>query len=295
VPQDMDQPVLVSSADGVGTKLKAAFLSNTHNTVGQDLINHCVNDILCTGARPLFFLDYMAVGKLEHGVVESLIEGLAIACRQSGCALIGGETAEMPDFYSPGEYDLAGTIIGVLEKDKALLSENVKPGDLLLTIPSSGCHTNGYSLVRKILFDHLGLKIDDYVEELGCTVGEEMLKIHRCYGQQLAQPIEDGLIKSLAHITGGGITDNLPRSIPENCDAAVKRGSWPVLPVFQFLQEKGNVDVDEMHHVFNMGAGIIAVIAPENIAAVEKHLSEQGETTYRIGEIVEGSGEVRYV
>jgi phosphoribosylformylglycinamidine cyclo-ligase len=294
VPAGMKSPALVASADGVGTKLKIAFLSGVHNTVGQDLVNHCVNDILCTGARPLFFLDYLAVGKLDPGTVASIVEGLSIACKENACALIGGETAEMPDFYPAGEYDLAGTIVGILEKDRALTGESIEPGDQLIALPSSGLHTNGYSLVRKIVFEVLGLSVNDFVAALGCTIAEELLKVHRCYARLLREPIDNGLIKSLAHITGGGITDNLPRSLPSNCTAVINQGSWPVLPVFDFLRETGNIDTAEMYHVFNMGVGMIAVVAPGTVDTLNKHLHTLGERPYGIGQVIRGSGGVEY-
>ena len=294
-PEGMNQPVLVSSADGVGTKLKAAFLTDRHNTVGQCLVNHCVDDILCTGARPLFFLDYIATGKLKGDVIGDIVEGLSIACAENGCALIGGETAEMPDFYSEGEYDMAGTIVGVVEKDAVLTGDNIVPGDVLLGLPSTGCHTNGYSLVRKIFFDVLGLGVDDYVDELGCTVGEEMLKVHKSYAPILRDCIDAGYVKSLAHLTGGGFTDNIPRSLPHGCRAEIKLGSWPVLPVFDFLQKAGNVDEMEMLHVFNMGIGMIAVVSQNDLPNMEKILKQKNEDYYIVGQVIKGESGVEYV
>lgn len=295
VPQGMRQPVLVASADGVGTKIKVAIMAGVHTTVGQDLVNHCVNDILCTGAKPLFFLDYIATGRLEPGVVTALVEGLAKACAENGCALIGGETAEMPDFYAPGEYDLAGTIIGILERDRVLDSADVIPGDRLYGLPSSGLQTNGYSLARKVFFEHLGLKVDSHLPELGCTVAEELLKVHRSFGPVLNEAIESGLVKGLAHITGGGITDNLPRSLGKNCRAIIRRNSWPVLPVFQFMQQAGNIDEYEMLRVFNMGIGMIAVVGADKAAAFEHYLKKRDELYYRIGETAAGAPGVDYV
>lgn len=294
-PEGMNKPVLVSSADGVGTKLKAAFMTGRHTTVGQCLVNHCVDDILCTGAKPLFFLDYIATGKLEGNVIGDIVEGLSKACAENGCALIGGETAEMPDFYSEGEYDMAGTIVGVVEKDNVLTGDNIVPGDILVGLPSTGCHTNGYSLVRKIFFDVLGLGVDDYVDELGCTVGEEMLKVHKSYAPILRDSIDAGYVKSLAHLTGGGFTDNIPRSLPDGCGARIKLGSWPVLPVFDFLQKSGNVDEMEMLHVFNMGIGMIAVVSPDDLPNMEKNLNQKNEEFYIVGEVVKGEKGVEYV
>lgn len=295
VPQGMRQPVLVASADGVGTKIKVAIMAGVHTTVGQDLVNHCVNDILCTGARPLFFLDYIATGRLEPGVVTGLVEGLATACAENGCALIGGETAEMPDFYAPGEYDLAGTIIGILERDAVLDGSKVVPGDRLYGLPSSGLQTNGYSLARKVFFDHLGLKIDSYVEDLGCSVGEELLKVHRSFGPVLHDAVAADMIKGLAHITGGGITDNLPRSLGKSCKALIRRNSWPVLPVFAFMQRAGTIDEMEMLRVFNMGIGMIAVVGAEDAAAFETYLTERNEPFHLIGETAAGEPGVAYV
>jgi phosphoribosylformylglycinamidine cyclo-ligase len=293
MPQDMRKPVLVSSTDGVGTKLKVAFLADRHNTVGIDLVNHCVNDILTTGARPLFFLDYIATGALEPDTVTALVEGLAMACVANECALIGGETAEMPDFYTPGEYDLAGTIIGVVEEDAVLTGDDVKPGDLLLGLPSSGLHTNGYSLARKVFFDVLGLSVDDYVDEFGRSVGDELLEPHISYGPLLRGPIERGWIKALAHITGGGITDNLPRSLPTGCNAAVRPWTWPVPPVFEMIRKAGNVAEDEMLRVFNNGIGMIAVAAPAKADLIIEHLG--ADNCYHIGEIIAADGPGRRV
>jgi phosphoribosylformylglycinamidine cyclo-ligase len=296
MPEGMRSPVLVSSADGVGTKLKIAFLTSRHNTVGIDLVNHCVNDILTTGARPLFFLDYIATGELEPDVVAEIVEGLSTACSDNGCALIGGETAEMPDFYSPGEYDLAGTIVGVVEEDSVLTGETVCPGDVLVGLPSSGLHTNGYSLARKVFFDVLGLGVEDEVRELRCSVGEELLRPHLSYGLMLREPIDNGWIKALAHITGGGITDNLPRSLPEGCDAAIRLDSWPVPPVFKLIKKAGRIEESEMLRVFNNGIGMIAVASAEDASRLGEHLGEGN--WFPIGEIVASAkkrGEVKYV
>ncbi len=296
MPEGMHKPVLVSSADGVGTKLKVAFLTGRHNTVGIDLVNHCVDDILTTGARPLFFLDYIATGELEPDVVVSIVEGLSKACAENGCALIGGETAEMPDFYSPGEYDLAGTIVGIVEEDRVLTGESVKPGDILIGLPSSGLHTNGYSLARKVFFDVLGLGVDDYVTDLGRTVGEELLEPHISYAPLLREPIDRGWVKALAHITGGGITHNLPRVLPGGCSAKITPWSWPVPPVFELIRKAGNVAEEEMLQVFNNGIGMIAVSDPDDTDNLAAHF---GDSEYFvIGEIIEtggAEGEVIYV
>lgn len=293
LPEGMRKPVLVSSVDGVGTKLKVAFMAGRHNTVGIDLVNHCVNDILTTGAHPLFFLDYIATGELEPDVAVAIVEGLSKACADNGCALIGGETAEMPDFYSPGEYDLAGTIVGIVEEDRVLTGEAVTAGDLLVGLPSSGLHTNGYSLARKIFFDVLGLGVDDYVTDLGRTVGEELLEPHLSYAPRLREPLERDWIKALAHITGGGITDNLPRVLPGGCNAVIKPWSWPVLPVFEMIRRVGNVTEDEMLRVFNNGIGMIAVADPDAIDKLAAHFGEKGY--YLIGEIAEADGAEREV
>lgn len=294
VPAGFHKPVLVSSADGVGTKLKIAFMTGRHGTVGQCLVNHCVNDILCTGAKPLYFLDYIATGALKPGIVESVVAGLAKACRENECSLIGGETAEMPDFYSEGEYDVAGTITGIVEKDAILTPDNVKAGDVLIGLASNGLHTNGYSLVRDIVFNHLKLKVESHVEELGTTVGEELLRVHRSYLTQLWPLLEDNQIKAIAHITGGGITDNLPRVIGEQCDAVINRASWGIPPVFNWLQQAGNVETEEMFHVFNMGIGLIVATSADQADHVLGKLASGNAEASIIGEISEGSGRVRY-
>lgn len=295
LPEGVHEPVLVSSTDGVGTKLKIAFMTGKHDTVGEDLVNHCTNDILTTGARPLFFLDYIATGRLEPGIVADIVSGLAKACRENSCALVGGEIAEMPDFYRPGEYDLAGTIVGLAAESKILSGETIKPGNLLMGLPSSGLHTNGYSLARKVFFEVLKKDVNDEMEELGCSVGEELLRPHLSYGPVLRKPIDKGWISSLAHITGGGITDNLPRALPEGCGAVVKHGSWPVPPVFEVIQRAGRIEEKEMLRVFNTGVGMIAVVTPEHADTLENHLREHGDGCFQIGEVVKGKGEVRYV
>jgi len=256
----MHEPVLVASIDGVGTKLKIAFAMNKHDTVGGDLVNHCVNDIAVLGAQPLFFLDYIGCGKLEPRIFHQLLRGLSRACRSAGCALIGGETAQMPRMYRKGEYDLAGCIVGVVDRAKIIDGSNIKPGDAILGLGSNGLHTNGYSLARKILLETMGLKIGSYLPGSTVTVGEELLRLHKNY-QPLLAKVPSGVIKGLAHITGGGLIDNLPRILPNNCDAVIDTKSWRVPRIFQTLQQNGNVDAGEMYQVFNMGIGMVAIVS----------------------------------
>jgi phosphoribosylformylglycinamidine cyclo-ligase len=251
------EPVLVSSADGVGTKLKLAFLTNRHRTIGADLVNHCVNDILVQGASPLFFLDYLATGRLAPDVAEQIVSGMARACRENGCALLGGETAEMPGFYADGEYDLAGFIVGAVERNRLVNGSTLVPGDVLIGLPSTGLHTNGYSLARRIVFERLGLKVDSYVEELGTTIGDALLAVHRSYRAAVQPLLDRQLAKGLAHITGGGITENLPRIFPDGIGAEIDRSTWEVPPLFRLLQQAGGVTDDEMFRAFNMGIGLI--------------------------------------
>jgi phosphoribosylformylglycinamidine cyclo-ligase len=289
------KPILVSSVDGVGTKLKVAFLSGVHDTVGVDLVSHCANDILVQGAFPLFFLDYIAAGRLEPVVIEQLVKGLADGCRLAQCALIGGETAEMPDFYQPGEYDLAGFIVGIVDESKLLGARRVQKGDILVGLRSSGLHTNGYSLARKIVFEKEGLAVDSYVPELGKTVVEELLTPHRNYLPLVKEMALADELHAMAHITGGGITENLNRVMPSHLDAAVRRGAWEILPVFRFLRERGQVEDEEMYRTFNMGVGLILVVDRQRIDRVEKFLQSKGEQYYLIGEVTDGAGKVRYV
>jgi len=292
----LKQPVLVASADGVGTKLRLAFESGIHHTVGRDLVNHCVNDILVQGARPLFFLDYLATGRLDPEVMARLVEGVARGCREAGCALLGGETAEMPGFYGDGEYDIAGFIVGLVERERILDGSRIEVGDLLIGLPSAGLHTNGFSLARKVFFERCGLAIDSPVEALaGATVAELLLAEHRSYLPLLIEPLRRDELSGLAHITGGGLTDNLPRILPEGTAARIERGSWPVLPVFEFIEREGGVPDDDMYRTFNMGVGMVAAVRPGDAAAFERHLDRIGEAHHRIGEIVAGEGEVRYV
>jgi len=295
--QSRHDPVLVASADGVGTKLRVAFMAGTHETIGVDLVNHCVNDILVQGAEPLFFLDYLATGRLDADVAVQIVEGLARACRENGCALLGGETAEMPGFYADGEYDVAGFIVGVVERDRLVDGRDVAPGDVLIGVPSSGLHTNGYSLARRIVFERLRLGVRDRVPELGTTVGEALLAPHRSYLPVIRPLLPRRVIKAMAHITGGGITDNLPRALPKGAEAIVRIGAWDVPPIFRWLGAAGAVPQDDMLRTFNMGIGLIVVVAPSDADTVLAALHAPPEPTARvIGEIVAG-GEprVRYV
>jgi phosphoribosylformylglycinamidine cyclo-ligase len=288
-------PVLVSSADGVGTKLKLAFMTGRHDTVGQCLVNHCVNDILVQGAEPLFFLDYLATGKLSPDVAARVVEGVSVACRENGCALIGGETAEMPGFYADGEYDIAGFIVGVVERDRLITGERLRPGDALLGLRSTGLHTNGYSLARAIVFAKLGLAADSHVDELGCSIGEELLRVHRSYLPVVRPLLEAGLVKGLAHITGGGITENLPRILPEGTAALIDKSSWTPNAVFRYLQRVGGVPDDDMYRAFNMGVGLIVGVAADDAERVTLMLQAAGETrVHRVGRIIEGNPGVVY-
>ncbi len=288
------EPLLVASADGVGTKLKIAFALGVHSTVGMDIVNHCVNDILTQGAEPLFFMDYLALGKMEPRVVEQIIDGMSRACKQAGCALIGGETAEMPGFYPPGEYDLAGFIVGAVEKKKVLDGKAVRAGDALIALASSGLHTNGYSLARKLVFDVAGHKPDDYVAEVSGKIGAELLRPHRCYWPLLKNIVRKGWVSAMAHITGGGITENLPRVLARNTQAVVELGAWPVPKIFSYLARIGKIERDELLRTFNMGAGMILVVPVKHIAKVERELKRCREKFYRIGHIQAGRPRVVY-
>jgi phosphoribosylformylglycinamidine cyclo-ligase len=286
LPCGYEEPVLVSSVDGVGTKVMVAKMAGRYDTVGQDLVNHCANDILVQGAVPLFFLDYIAAGSLQDSVVVGLVEGLSLACRENNCALIGGETAEMPGLYKGSEFDLAGCIVGVVEKKKIIDGSRVQSGDVIFALPSTGLHTNGYSLVRRIVFAELGLSIGDYIDEFGCTVEEELLKVHASYVGPVTDLLQLCEVNGLAHITGGGVIDNIPRVLPGGCDAVIQKGTWPVPPVFTFLQQKGKVAGEEMFTVFNMGIGMVVIVGGEEADVVEKY---SGNTPiYRIGRITEG-------
>ncbi|HZC65924.1 MAG TPA: phosphoribosylformylglycinamidine cyclo-ligase [Candidatus Dormibacteraeota bacterium] len=290
------EPVLVSSADGVGTKLKIAMALGVHSTVGGDLVNHCINDILVQGAEPLFFLDYLAIGKLDPQVVDQLVDGMSRACRKAGCALIGGETAEMPGFYAPGEYDLAGFIVGAVDRKKILNGKAVKPGDALIALPSAGLHTNGYSLARKLVFDVAKLKPDAYVPEVGNKIGAELLMPHLCYAPALKNIVARGWVSALTHITGGGISSNLPRVLPTGVKAQVDLDSWPVPSIFKYLAKIGEIDTDELLMSFNMGVGMILVVPPASVKSVETDLKKRREKFFRIGRIERSdSGKARVV
>jgi phosphoribosylformylglycinamidine cyclo-ligase len=290
------EPVLVSSADGVGTKLKVAMSMGVHSTVGGDLVNHCVNDILVQGAEPLFFLDYLAMGKLEPNVVEQLVDGMSRSCRKAGCALIGGETAEMPGFYAPGEYDLAGFIVGVVERKHILTGKGVKPGDTLIGLPSAGLHTNGYSLARKLVFDVAKLKNDTYVAEVGNKIGAELLKPHVCYAPAVKNILAKGWASALAHITGGGIPGNLPRVLPSGVKAVIDLESWPIPSIFKYLAKVGEIDTDELLQAFNMGIGMIVIVPSAYVKEAEADLKRRREKFYRIGRIEKGdTGKARIV
>ncbi len=283
------EPVLVSSADGVGTKLKVAFLADRHGTVGIDLVNHCVNDILVQGAEPLFFLDYLATSRLAPEVAEAIVGGMASACRDNGCALLGGETAEMPGFYAAGEYDMAGFIVGVVDRPRLINGRTIAVGDVLVGVPSSGLHTNGYSLARRIIFDGLGLTVDSHVPELGTTVASALLEPHRSYLSMIKPLLAGGRIKGMAHITGGGITENLPRILPHGTAAVVDAASWTVPPIFTWLQQAGRVPVDDMLRTFNMGIGLVIVTTRSDAEPLIEELAARGGRDARlIGEIVPG-------
>ena len=284
----MSEPILVASADGVGTKLKLAFDTGIHNTVGADLVNHCVNDILVQGARPLFFLDYFATGKLEPDVTASVVEGMARACRENGCVLLGGETAEMPSMYADGEYDLAGFIVGVVDKPKVIDGKSITPGDIVLGIPSTGLQTNGYSLARKLFFEVGGYIPDSYVEELGTTVGEALLATHASFLPQIDPLLDSGVIKGLVHITGGGFLENIPRILPESVSVEINRGTWPELPIFGMMQRLGNVSNHEMFRTFNMGIGMIVVCS----ASDKEMIADRLKDCYEIGHVTSGKASV---
>ncbi|HEY9281884.1 MAG TPA: phosphoribosylformylglycinamidine cyclo-ligase, partial [Pyrinomonadaceae bacterium] len=285
-------PVLVASADGVGTKLKVAFDTNVHDTVGRDLVNHCTNDILVQGARPLFFLDYVATGKLAPETIAAVVEGCARGCRENGCVLLGGETAEMPGFYAEGEYDLAGFIVGVVDREKVIDGKRIEPGDAVLALPSVGLHTNGYSLARKLFFEVAGYRADTRLEELGMTAGEALLMPHVSYLRSLEGLLDGGALKGLAHVTGGGLVDNVPRILPEGASVEIRRGSWPPLPVFALLERLGNVAEAEMYRTFNMGVGMVVVCAAGDAAGVCSHVRAHGSDCYEIGRVTAGARDV---
>jgi phosphoribosylformylglycinamidine cyclo-ligase len=286
-------PVLLSSVDSVGTKLKVAFLMGKHDTVGEDIVNHCVNDILVHGAKALFFLDYIGTGKLSPDVVEQIVKGLARACRKAGCSLVGGETAELPGFYRKGEYDLVGFVLGAVERKDIIDGSKIIPGDQLIGLKSNGLHTNGYSLARKVIFEKGGFKVNDYIRELKTTVGKELLKPHKCYAPSIFKLLKKTRIKGMAHITGGGIEGNLVRILPKNCDAKVFVSSWKMPPVFSFIQDVGNIENREMYKVFNMGIGMILVVSKKEVAKILRHTSHLKERAFHIGEISSGKGRVK--
>jgi len=290
VPDGFRQPVLVSSADGVGTKVRVAFLADRHDTIGRDLVNHCVNDILVQGARPLFFLDYLASGKLHEHVVADVVRGVAYGCKDNGCVLLGGETAEMPDSYPAGEYDLAGFIVGIAERNRILSGERIRAGHVLVALASDGLHTNGYSLARRILFDSLELAPSDPFPGAQRTVADVLLDPHRSYLAALWPLVEQGRVRGLAHITGGGLEGNLPRVLPAGLGAWIERSSWEIPPVFRVIADAGKVSDAEMFRVFNMGIGMVAILAIEDVDAVLAALRAAGETAWRVGEVVAGDG-----
>lgn len=287
-----EDPVLVSSIDGVGTKVKIANAMNKHNTIGKDLVNHCIDDILVQGARPLFFLDYFATSKLDPAVGAAVVMGAAEACREAGCVLIGGETAEMPGVYIQGEYDLAGAIVGVVDRAKIVDGSKVKSGDLAIGLASSGLHTNGYSLARKVLFDHAKLQVDQYIPEIGAVLGDVLLEPHRCYYPSVSKIMEEYEIHAMAHITGGGFYDNIPRVLPEDCQINIERRSWVAPPIFGFIQECGGISDFEMHRAFNMGIGLVLIVKREQALEMVTKFETLGERAWVIGEIRKGGREV---
>lgn len=289
----IQRPVLVSGTDGVGTKLKIAFLADKHDTVGQDCVAMCVNDILCQGAKPLYFLDYLATGKLKPEKAADIVKGIADGCQLAGCALIGGETAEMPGFYEDGEYDMAGFAVGIVDKDKIIDGSKISAGDLLIGLPSSGIHSNGYSLVRKLFFDKMGLSIKDYVEALDATLGEALLTPTRIYVDICTKILEGFSVAGMVHITGGGFYENIPRIIPEGLGVEIHLESWPVLPIFTLMQQWGSIERDEMFKTFNMGIGMILVVKPEDREGLMQYLRDIEEEAYVIGEVIPNSTGVR--
>lgn len=285
------EPILVSGTDGVGTKLCVAFMADKHDTIGQDAVAMCVNDILVQGAEPLFFLDYLALGKVEPEKVATVVSGIAKACKASGCSLIGGETAEMTSMYKNGEYDIGGFAVGVAERSKLITGQRIKPGDVLLGLPSSGLHSNGYSLVRKICFDLKGFTIDQYIPELGKNLGEELLIPTNLYPKACLPLVEKFEIRGMVHVTGGGFYENIPRVLPEGCGVEVDTTAWPVPKIFTLLQEWGNVAWPEMYRTFNMGIGMILVVPEEIVGEIQKDLTDRGEVSYVIGQVTQGARE----
>ena len=292
---NMKEPVLVSSTDGVGTKICFAVLLNEHRQIGQDCVAMSVNDVVAQGARPLFFLDYIAVGKLDHDHIESIIHGISEACEASGCALIGGETSEMSSFYGDGNYDLAGFAVGIVDRERCVTGESIEAGDIVLGLPSSGLHSNGYSLVRRIVLEHKQIPLDTYIEALGGTIGEEVLVPTKLYVKPILPLLEENLVKGMAHITGGSFYDNIPRILPKGLGVMINSDAWPVLPIFRLLQEWGHVESKEMYHTFNMGIGMVLVVKPELVERVVEVLETEHEKVYSIGIVTEGDGEVTIV
>ena len=291
----MKEPVLVSSTDGVGTKIRFAVLMNEHHQIGQDCVAMSVNDVVAQGAKPLFFLDYIAVGKLNHNHIESLISGISAACEDCGCALIGGETSEMSSFYGDGNYDVAGFAVGIVDKEQCITGETIEVGDIVLGLPSSGLHSNGFSLVRHIILERKQLPLDTYIDELGHTIGEEVLEPTKLYVKQILPLVEAGYVKGMAHITGGSFYDNIPRILPKGMAVTINSNAWPVLPIFKLLQRWGNVEPKEMYHTFNMGIGMVLVVKPEVVESIVALLHEQGEVVYSIGIVTGGDGDVTIV
>ena len=289
----ISSPVFVSSADGVGTKLKLAFMTGRHDTVGEDLVNHCVNDILVHGARPLFFLDYIATGKLKPDVVADIVSGLSRGCQNVGMALLGGETAEMPDFYRPGEYDLAGFIVGVVEQERIVNGAGIREGDVCIGLASNGLHTNGYALARRVAFDAAGLGPDSFVDHLEVTISEALMKVHTCYAAAVHSLLERVSVRGMAHITGGGLPGNLKRIIPAGLSAEIIKGSWPVPPIFEYLQKTGGVDESDMYDAFNMGIGYVLVVDPADADSTLGAMDAGGHATFRIGQVRAGEPKVR--
>ncbi len=294
VLKDYKDPVLVASADGVGTKIQVAVKMGRHNTIGRDIVNHCVNDIFVQGAKPLFFLDYIGLGLIQKGLVPSIIEGVAAGCRENGCALLGGETAEMPGVYKAGDYDLVGFIIGVVERAKIVDGSKVKVGDQLIGLPSAGLHTNGYSLARKVFFEKLGLKPSDPIPGSKETLGDLLLAPHLSYYPTVFPLLDQFSIRAMAHITGGGMQDNIPRVLPPGVSVNIRKGTWPVLPIFQAMQKDGTVEESEMFHICNMGIGFVLIVPPEESKSLQQALSEKGTESYVIGEVIEGKQEVLF-
>ncbi len=292
---ELKEPVFISSTDSVGTKLKLAFLTGIHNTIGEDLVNHCVNDILVHGAKALFFLDYIGVGKLKPDTVAEVVEGVARGCRNSGVALVGGEMAELPDFYQPGEYDLVGFVVGIVDQSRIVNGTTIKTGDVCIGLASTGLHTNGYTLARKVAFEVAGLKASDRVDELGMTIAEALMKVHRCYAPVIHPLLQKFNIHGMAHITGGGIPGNLKRILPDGLSAVVKKSSWPVLPIFQYLKSAGNIDPQDIYSAFNMGIGYVIVADISEVDRIRAELAGLGEESYIIGHIEKGDKTVRLV